>query len=277
MNRKRPFQRRGNLKLPANALQYINNLVLIQRPVTRLNLSKATIDTEGAEFSLPTPLPSPSKYFISFNQIKMISVIGRGMYGIVHKVEHIPSIGILLMMLAGKIMAMKEIRVETTNSPKDVLTSPMKMIENELQILHSFKHENIVEFYGAFLYFGSVYYCMELMDAGSLDRLYTKGVPERILQRIARDVVSALYYLAQHKIIHRDVKPTNILLNTNGNVKLCDFGISGVLERSIAKTCVGAWSYMAPVSHFVLLICRSAFSLDMLLITRFNLISGHWE
>lgn len=43
-----------------------------------------------------------------------------------------------------------------------------------------------------------------------------------------------------------DVKPTNVLLNKNGDVKLCDFGVSGQLEKSLAKTNIGCQSYMAP-------------------------------
>lgn len=50
-------------------------------------------------------------------------------------------------------------------------------------------------------------------------------------------VVNALYYLhANLKVIHRDVKPSNILINRRGEVKMCDFGISGYLVDSVAKT-----------------------------------------
>ncbi|KAI5297970.1 hypothetical protein KEM55_003998 [Ascosphaera atra] len=49
-----------------------------------------------------------------------------------------------------------------------------------------------------------------------------------------------------HNIIHRDVKPTNILVNTRGQIKICDFGVSGNLVASIAKTNIGCQSYMAP-------------------------------
>ncbi len=42
-----------------------------------------------------------------------------------------------------------------------------------------------------------------------------------------------------------DVKPTNVLVNRKGHVKLCDFGVSGQLEKSLAKTNIGCQSYMA--------------------------------
>lgn len=61
-------------------------------------------------------------------------------------------------------------------------------------------------------------------------------------------VVSALQYLhAELKVIHRDVKPSNILINRKGEVKMCDFGISGYLVDSVAKTIdAGCKPYMAP-------------------------------
>jgi serine/threonine protein kinase len=65
-------------------------------------------------------------------------------------------------------------------------------------------------------------------------------------------VVKALDYLHQDlKVIHRDVKPSNILINRRGDVKICDFGISGQLVDSIAKTMeAGCKPYMA-VSWFI--------------------------
>ena len=61
------------------------------------------------------------------------------------------------------------------------------------------------------------------MDAGSLDRLYGPGVTEPVLARIADSMVCGLKFLKDElSIIHRDVKPTNVLVNLLGHVKLCD-------------------------------------------------------
>lgn len=92
-----------------------------------------------------------------------------------------------------------------------------------------------VHFYGALFREGDVWICMETMDT-SLDKFYPKvfknnrQMTEDILGKIAIAIVNALHYLhAQLKVIHRDVKPSNILINRLGEVKMCDFGISGKL------------------------------------------------
>jgi len=93
-----------------------------------------------------------------------------------------------------------------------------------------------------------------LMD-NSCDRVYkfiydelNEEIPEAIIGKITVATVNALNYLKEKlKIIHRDVKPSNILLDKSGAIKLCDFGISGQLVDSIAKTRdAGCRPYMAP-------------------------------
>ena len=73
-------------------------------------------------------------------------------------------------------------------------------------------------------------------------------MPEAILGKMTVATLKALSYLKDNlQIIHRDVKPSNILLDRAGHIKLCDFGISGQLVDSIAKTRdAGCRPYMAP-------------------------------
>jgi len=96
---------------------------------------------------------------------------------------------------------------------------------------------------------GDVCVCMEYMDVGSLDSIYKKygPIPVDILGKITYSVLAGLVYLYDnHRIIHRDVKPSNILVNSSGLIKICDFGVSGVLINSVANTFVGTSHYMSP-------------------------------
>nr|BAB29020.1 unnamed protein product [Mus musculus] len=115
---------------------------------------------------------------------------------------------------------------------------------SELEILYKCDSSYIIGFYGAFFVENRISICTEFMDGGSLD-VYRK-IPEHVLGRIAVAVVKGLTYLWSLKILHRDVKPSNMLVNTGGQVKLCDFGVSTQLVNSIAKTYVGTNAYMAP-------------------------------
>eukprot|EP00062_Callorhinchus_milii_P004630 gi/632943713/ref/XP_007887098.1/ PREDICTED: dual specificity mitogen-activated protein kinase kinase 6 [Callorhinchus milii] len=106
---------------------------------------------------------------------------------------------------------------------------------------------------------GDVWICMELMDT-SLDKFYKQvidkgmNIPEDILGKIAVSIVKALEHLhSKLSVIHRDVKPSNVLINTQGQVKMCDFGISGYLVDSVAKTMdAGCKPYMAVSSDHLL-------------------------
>ncbi|KLO16955.1 kinase-like protein [Schizopora paradoxa] len=186
---------------------------------------KAVLHASGVDFS------NGSSFAINMTQMQLLEELGRGNYGTVKKVLHKPT---------NVLMAMKEIRLELDDAK-------LSAILMELDILHRAVASEIVEFYGAFFIESCVYYCMEYMDAGSLDKLQGAGVPESVLARITQSMVKGLKFLKDEmQIIHRDVKPTNVLVNKRGDIKLCDFGVSGQLEKSLAKTNIGCQSYMAP-------------------------------
>lgn len=221
--------------------------------------NKAVIHGGGIEFS------SGHSFSISLDEVDLLDELGKGNYGTVYKVRHSrphlrkPGLGLRGIVsrppgqegsntpstkkqdnLSGVIMAMKEIRLELDETK-------FAQIIMELDILHRCISPFIIDFYGAFFQEGAVYICVEYMDGGSVDKLYEQGIPENILRKITLSTVMGLKTLKdEHNIIHRDVKPTNILVNTRGQVKICDFGVSGNLVASIAKTNIGCQSYMAP-------------------------------
>ncbi|KAK9454460.1 kinase-like domain-containing protein [Dipodascopsis uninucleata] len=164
---------------------------------------------------------------------KTLREIGKGNGGTVSKVLHLPT---------KTTMAKKVIHIEAN-------PAVCKQIVRELHVMHECHSKYIVSFYGAFVNDDNVIMCMEYMDCGSLDRIYKKmgAVKEDILGKIAEAVVEGLSYLYNlNKIIHRDVKPSNVLVNSHGQIKLCDFGVSGELINSIADTFVGTSTYMSP-------------------------------
>ncbi|CAG9995939.1 unnamed protein product [Clonostachys byssicola] len=224
----------------------------------------ATITREGVNFH------NGQTFSISLDEVEILDELGKGNYGTVYKAKHskprVPRFGQGLSGVkppihhsvsdpmpiqkheddgkstatTGVTMAMKEIRLELDDAK---FTTILK----ELVILHECVSPYIIDFYGAFFQEGAVYMCIEYMDGGSIDKLYPGGIPEGVLRKITYSTVMGLKSLKDdHNIIHRDVKPTNILVNTRGQVKICDFGVSGNLVASIAKTNIGCQSYMAP-------------------------------
>lgn len=175
------------------------------------------------------------KMTLNASEFEEICILGSGSGGVVKKARHKPT---------GTIMANKVITLSTTEQER-------KLIERELEILKDLNSPSIVHFHGAFLSTSEIHVCMEYMDVGSFDTIYPKvgTIPEDILGKVAASVLEGLVYLYKtYKIIHRDMKPSNILLNSKGEVKICDFGVSGVILNSVegAHTFVGTSYYMSP-------------------------------
>merc|ERR1719365_515332 len=182
-------------------------------PVPPVDLEKhTTITIENKTFD------------IAADDLEVICELGRGAYGVVEKMKH---------KQTGTILAVKRITA-TDNS----IETKRLMMDLDIS-LRSSDCPYTVHFYGAMFREGDVWICMEVMDT-SVDKFYTlahkhdRSLPEAVLAQIAFSVVSALSYLHSNlKVIHRDVKPSNILISKSGKVKMCDFGISGYLVDSV--------------------------------------------
>ncbi|VDK43478.1 unnamed protein product [Anisakis simplex] len=201
------------------------------------------------------------QYPFDFEDLTDYGPIGDGAYGRVNKMLHRET---------GRWMAVKKVRIISGKTDEGERNRSIKRIKQEIAAFRSASDcVQIVRFYGLTfhevnsdsdlalwisVFQGDCLVCLELMDI-SLERLYhivhkrTPGVfDERILGHVAVSILKALNHLKnENKIIHRDVKPSNILLNLSGMIKLCDFGISGYLVNSVAITReAGCRPYMAP-------------------------------
>ncbi|XP_047525880.1 dual specificity mitogen-activated protein kinase kinase 7 isoform X2 [Pieris napi] len=175
------------------------------------------------------------EYRSSIDELQQLGELGSGTCGHVVKMFHKSS---------GAVIAVKQMR-RSGNSEET------KRILMDLDVVvRSHDCPYIVRCLGCFVTDADVWICMELM-ASCFDKLLKRlgaPIPEAILGKVTVATVNALSYLKDtHGVIHRDVKPSNILLDERGNVKLCDFGISGRLVDSKAKTrSAGCAAYMAP-------------------------------
>ncbi|XP_052466600.1 dual specificity mitogen-activated protein kinase kinase 2-like [Carassius gibelio] len=131
------------------------------------------------------------------------------------------------------------------------------MMQENKALQHRFTQKTVIlnsKICGNFLYPVSVV-CVSpcRQDGGSLDQVLKKArrIPEEILGKVSIAVLRGLAFLREkHQIIHRDVKPSNILVNSRGEIKLCDFGVSGQLIDSMDNSFVGTHSYMSVCFHW---------------------------
>jgi len=174
-------------------------------------------------------------YKTPIEELVPLGDLGNGTCGHVVKMKHRES---------GKIIACKQMR-RTGNSEET-----KRIVMDMDVVLKSHDCKEIVVCLGCFITASDVWICMELMATcfDKLLKLLKTPVPEKICGKVAVATLNALNYLKdKHGVIHRDVKPSNILLDYEGRVKLCDFGISGRLVDSKARTrSAGCAAYMAP-------------------------------
>ncbi|XP_061574863.1 mitogen-activated protein kinase kinase kinase kinase 5-like [Cololabis saira] len=159
--------------------------------------------------------------------------VGGGTYGEVYKARNKQN---------GELAAIKVIKME----PED----DFSIIQQEIVIVKSCKHPNIVAYYGSYIRANKLWICMEFCGGGSLQDIYhvTGPLSEPQIAYICREMLQGLDYLHAQKKIHRDIKGANILLNDHGEVKLADFGISAQITATLARrmSFIGTPYWMAP-------------------------------
>jgi hypothetical protein len=164
---------------------------------------------------------------INLNQLSFTAKISEGTGGIVYK-------GLWYQ----KVVAIKKLKVADAD-----------LFAREISTLNRLRHPNVLELYGYSIDSkGYQYIITEYMEKESLDSLiYNKKLrnfEEKI--RSLLEIAQGMRFLHEKGIMHRDLKPQNVLVNKDNVCKISDFGLAKVVNGSLTLGMVGTWQYMAP-------------------------------
>jgi serine/threonine protein kinase len=165
--------------------------------------------------------------------------LGTGGMAVVYKAED---------AILGRCVALKTLRRRYAEEP-----SFRSRFKQEARVMASLDHENVVKVYDISQE-GEVPFivaeCVSGRDVGDMLKSAPKGcLSEQSTKEIAAQLLEALAYAHLHGVIHRDVKPSNILLTEEGIIKVADFGIARVIEEEEAGEpgeVIGSARYMSP-------------------------------
>jgi len=151
---------------------------------------------------------------LQFGNFLLLHAIGVGSTGTVYKA---------IDLALNRYLALKILFKKLSSDPGFVAA-----FSHEAQATAAINHPNVVQVYSFDLEDGQYYLAMELCDRGSLDDRITKlgQLPEAEVLAIGQQIASALHAAWRRGLLHRDVKPGNILFNEDGVPKIVDFGLA---------------------------------------------------
>ncbi|KAF2293994.1 hypothetical protein GH714_006207 [Hevea brasiliensis] len=140
----------------------------------------------------------------------------------------------------GFFFAVKEIRIENKGE--------IDKIKQEVKLLCQFSHPNIVKYYGTEEDESKVNIFLELVSTGSLRKVYKSfELEESQVSHYTKQILEGLKYLHERKVVHRDIKCANILVDEKGYVKITDFGLTKVTGLiALLKSRYGKIDWIAP-------------------------------
>lgn len=167
---------------------------------------------------------------------EVISKLGSGSYGAVFLIALPPN----QTLKDGGFAAMKVI-------DKSLMQNVIEYGQ-EVDLLKTMKHKNIVSYYGAAITDKDFRIFLEYVPGGSLERVLNseKKLNETLTAGWVKDIMEGLLYLHSNNIIHRDIKPGNILINIDGSCKITDFGSSVFAAEMDQCSIKGTALYLAP-------------------------------
>ncbi|XP_022902513.2 serine/threonine-protein kinase fused [Onthophagus taurus] len=164
----------------------------------------------------------------------VIGLLGEGSFGRVYKAKVIST---------DNFVALKVI------SKRGRSNKELKGFRRECEIQRHLHHPNIIQMLDSFETENEIVVITEFAHK-ELNLILGKAgyLPEDKVQKIVWDLLSALYYLHSHRVLHRDLKPQNILLDVNDTAKLCDFGFARNMSTGthVLTSIKGTPLYMAP-------------------------------
>jgi TolB-like protein/Tfp pilus assembly protein PilF/predicted Ser/Thr protein kinase len=181
--------------------------------------------------------PAPTSVLMEFGDYELLEQIGRGGQGVVFRARQ---------KSLNRTVALKVINLGQWASKAHV-----KRFRREAEAAARLEHPGIVPIHEVGERDGSCYFSMKFVEAGQLDDVVRRApMSMRQAAELIAKVARTVHYAHEHGILHRDIKPGNILLDQKGEPHLTDFGLARLVESesSVTQTLdvLGTPSYMAP-------------------------------